>query len=651
MILVEKYRSKYRLFNTQLKLIILSLFAISSCVKDDASIDTTQTSFSVEQYYNRIDSTIITLDKDSVIIYLEDKLQSSPKHPVEIAEIYFNLYKGQLLAKQKNYNGAIDLLIKAEEKAQSLNLNELQLKCRRYLGSYYTTVDKLDLAVTILRGATDISPLEYPNVLDEVFYELARIYYTLDRDMDKAYFYLGKAMREAKNIDDRGKIARYNHLFSTIYQARGEYAKADSCLAISLHYFENPKNLQNNILNQGYFFYLYQTLAISYASKEQESKSISTYKKALKLSEQYHIDGSNILTNIAQMYKYQGLETSVDSSIYYYKRYFEFVDSTRFVVNKQLLARSYKALGELYIKKKRYEDAYYLNNRYLAYRERFFEDDLEHSVIEMSKKYDLNIKEQEVKRLNREVSFAKRQLWGSVLVFVLSIIVASILAVSILNRKRYKQLLEQAQYKQRLLRSQMTPHLILNTITSIQHYIRLNENRLANKYLVKFSRLMQATIDNSAKSFVSIHREIEALRNYLDLQKMRFGELFSYEISSDFDLEDDFIFIPPMIIQPFVENSISHGFQGMKNGGVIKIYLVKREGYLFCTIDDNGVGLMVGNSRSSGRDRESMSSEITSDRLRLFGKQLKAPSGVEVLDKLAKFSETGVRVEINIPYK
>lgn len=387
-----------------------------------------------------------------------------------------------------------------------------------------------------------------------------------------------------------------------------------------------------------------------YISEEESTNKIDSTAVTLGQDSVIEISKDEASTFVMLGHHYKNKELS-DSAIYYFRRYFHYIHFSDLKIDKKILNQAYQALGEIYLDNKMYEDAYHLNNQYITYKERFYEEDLKRSIVEMNKIYDLTVKEQEVEDLNLEIQHAKRQLWGSILVFTLCVLVASLLIVSYLNRRKYKQLLEQAQYKQRLLRSQMPPHLILNTIDSIQHYLELDQNKLANKYLIKFSRLMQATLENSAKSFVSINREMEALYDYLDLQKMRFEDLFIYDIDSDFDLEDEFIFIPPMIIQPFVENSILHGFKDMKKGGVIKIFLMKRDGYLHCIINDNGVGLVDRNHISSGRDRESISSEITSSRLALFGKQLKAPSGIEVFDKLAKFNEIGVQVVIDIPYK
>ncbi|MEO7043788.1 MAG: histidine kinase, partial [Ferruginibacter sp.] len=152
-----------------------------------------------------------------------------------------------------------------------------------------------------------------------------------------------------------------------------------------------------------------------------------------------------------------------------------------------------------------------------------------------------------------------------------------------------------AELEQTALRSQMNPHFIFNCLTSIQQLIILQKNDEANDYLVQFSKLIRDTLENSSKSFLSIRNTIEYLSRYLLLEQMRFPGQFDFDFKTDKEVNVDKELIPTMIIQPLIENSIRHGFKGLVNKkGLINISFEGREGFIICTITDNGIGNIKG---------------------------------------------------------
>ena len=113
--------------------------------------------------------------------------------------------------------------------------------------------------------------------------------------------------------------------------------------------------------------------------------------------------------------------------------------------------------------------------------------------------------------------------------------------------------------QQRLLRSQMNPHFTFNTLYAIQNKVK-DDQKIASDYLLKFSRLLRLILENSMQDYVLFENEIDSLKKYMDLQLFRFPNKFTYEVIYKSLEEDEFIFIPPMLLQPFIENSIEHGF-------------------------------------------------------------------------------------------
>jgi len=136
----------------------------------------------------------------------------------------------------------------------------------------------------------------------------------------------------------------------------------------------------------------------------------------------------------------------------------------------------------------------------------------------------------------------------------------------------------------------MNPHFNFNSMNSIQHFINNNEKREANFYLSKFATLMRSILENSRKPAVPVSDDMEALRLYMELEQMRFEDRFDFSIEMQEQVEMEDPEIPPMLIQPFVENSIVHGFIRLQHRGLIQILLEQDQQQLVCTITDNGIG-------------------------------------------------------------
>ena len=183
------------------------------------------------------------------------------------------------------------------------------------------------------------------------------------------------------------------------------------------------------------------------------------------------------------------------------------------------------------------------------------------------------------------------------------------------NKLRRKTL----EVERTLLRTQMNPHFIFNAMNSIQSFIISNNTGDAERYLSKFAKLIRMILDNSTRQAVLLCDELQSLRLYLDLEQVRFSGKFGYEIEVDDNVEDDLICVPPMLIQPFVENAILHGLMHKEGGGMIKIHLTDNgNNTLTCTITDNGIGRKAAaayNSEHRDKSHKSIGMQLTRDRL------------------------------------
>ncbi len=220
------------------------------------------------------------------------------------------------------------------------------------------------------------------------------------------------------------------------------------------------------------------------------------------------------------------------------------------------------------------------------------------------------------------------------------------------QKRRADEINQLNESKLSALQSQMNPHFIFNALNSIQEYIIQNERKLAGKYLGKFADLMRIYLNYSQAKFISLQQEIEALNLYLELEKLRFEEVLSYEIQIDESIEMNEQ-IPSLLIQPYVENALKHGLLHKKVDRSLIVKMEKKSGdSLACTITDNGIGRKRSMEINKKRypNHKSFATSATQNRLNLINYGIKKQIGVTTEDLYHVDGEpAGTKVELIIP--
>lgn len=217
----------------------------------------------------------------------------------------------------------------------------------------------------------------------------------------------------------------------------------------------------------------------------------------------------------------------------------------------------------------------------------------------------------------------------------------------IYKQKRLNEKFKLVSLEQRLLRSQMNPHFLFNALTTAALLIDEKAEK-AKGYIVKLAKLLRLTLENSREDFVSLDSEIEAFTSYLQLQS-DFSEKFDYDITIDSNLETEYIAIPPMLIQPFLENAVLHGIGNSKNRGDIKISIKKATSdTVVCTITDNGIGLAPKMNSNTG-NHESLSLKIVQERLALYHKSNETLVSLQNLKEVDP-NLNGTQIMFSIPF-
>jgi len=219
------------------------------------------------------------------------------------------------------------------------------------------------------------------------------------------------------------------------------------------------------------------------------------------------------------------------------------------------------------------------------------------------------------------------------------------------QRRRLQKARYQAREAELLaLRSQMNPHFVFNALNSIQNYIFQKNIPRANYYLSRFARLMRDGLQFSKREYISLEEELEFLRNYLELEKMRFPERFEFEILMDEGLPVQTIGVPPFLFQPLLENSVKHAFKDIDYPGKLTLEFRQEEDSLRVRIEDNGPGFDPdATSKTAKPYHESLGLKIVRDRIAL----LQAPPSTETasfrLDNLSAMGGRGMRAEFYLP--
>jgi tetratricopeptide (TPR) repeat protein len=335
---------------------------------------------------------------------------------------------------------------------------------------------------------------------------------------------------------------------------------------------------------------------------------------------------------------------------------------------KKLLTAN-QSLADVYFKSKDFEKAYIKLNEYHELKDSLYSIDkineinklqIVHETSEKNKAIELLEKDKLIKEIQLKRSNQVKLVWIliSISIFFLLLLLwyrfKTKAATSLLVQKANQQSFDMklADAEMHALRAQMNPHFLFNCLNSINSFIIKNEQELASEYLAKFSKLIRKVLSNSKEPKITLSNEIEALDLYIQMEQLRFNSKFSYVIDCDPELEMDYLEVPPLIIQPYVENCIWHGLMHRNEpNGHLKIQLYQENKMLVCIIEDDGIGraaAMALKSKSAEKNK-SFGMSITQDRLKYVNRENNSETNVEVIDLVDdKQNPLGTKVIIKI---
>lgn len=300
-------------------------------------------------------------------------------------------------------------------------------------------------------------------------------------------------------------------------------------------------------------------------------------------------------------------------------------------------------------------DSVMLGNSANKKNDRFFNGIIDDVAI-----YNRVLSEDEVKELYHLPNPNRYMVIFQIIFLVLGFIF-SIALIIWLSVRRYKKVTrrkqEQIELANRLLeletkaiRTQMNPHFVFNSLNTLHRFILESKVEEAEKYLTKFSILLRKLIESSTSDKITLQEEIEILKGYLTIEKMRFSNSFDYEIKVDIANTNE-IYIPFMLIQPFVENALWHGLMAKKGDRLLTIHFKRLDALrLLCEVEDNGVGRAAAAINRDPLKKKSLAIDFITQRMELFKKTKGIDCGFKVLDKKDDNNQSlGTKIEITLP--
>lgn len=604
--------------------------------------------------------------------------------------------KAESLLKN-NYDSAFslskDALLLARQMRDSalvVDVLGIQSMALSYKGNFEQSIETIKNALVIVDSAAR------PLVLANLYNNMGKNYKSLQKNRLAMDYYL-RSLKIRQNENDTtemiGSLINIGSLNSSM--------KKDE---ISLQYYLAAFELAKLKPNDKLLGIINNNIAIRYKSLGDFNSALSHYRMALQYYEKMKWDYGQAyaLGNLGVLQ--ESLDNTGDSALFYYQKalaihkhikdqygvsvtkinmaliynnqrkfvlakklFFQSIEIAKQINSSRLLEYAYEGLADLERLNGNYKKAfeYYKLNREIV--DSVYNAETHKQIAELETKYQTEKKSREIEVLSKNAEIQDLQLIEKqkdvknagliIIALALLFLLGMLLAYFLWKHNKIKHLndknmleIKNLRIEQKMLKAQMNPHFVFNALNSIQAYITSNQSELASKYLASFAKLMRGFLDNARTDQVRLDKEIELLKTYIELEQVRFEHKFEFRIKIDEDVEEEFVSIPPLVIQPFVENAILHAFRN-RDEGLIELRFRATGDYLICEIDDNGIGREAAQKMKTNQKRESLALKITERRLESVNEQFNVDSGFTIIDKKDPDTDKslGTKVIVKLP--
>ncbi|CAM1334423.1 tetratricopeptide repeat protein [Tenacibaculum aestuariivivum] len=595
----------------------------------------------LKEYFNRVRFT----DKE-INLFLEKNKKSSYR----LDELYVKNTQIYLYNTTTEYTKIINKYKKSLFKARKINNIESEIAILNELGLVYRQQDKIRLALNYHQEALEIiAKINNPNVAIKISSgitnnSIGTIYLMLNQYERALRFFNTSIIIQQKINDVKGLAINY-HGIGLTNENIGNLDLALQNYYQSLEYYINDKDclgkiichnsISGALIKQGKydnaFEYIIEVIALT--EKINDPYYLSVVYNTLGwvfLKKNSYIDAKDYLNRSLKI----GLENNILSS----------------------LIVSYNLLSELYEKEGVYKEALYYYQSSIEIEKKMLINENIHYVNSLINKYDTEISTHEIESLAKEAEIAKLKLLRNRNVLMITLVLIALFGVLLYLTYRHRLLKNDKEIlllEQDALRIQMNPHFVFNALNSIKLYIINNEQKNAVHYLNKFSKLIRNILESSSVKEVTLSEELKTMSLYMSIENIRFSNEIVYQESLIANLNIETIKIPPLILQPFLENAIWHGLSSKKGVKKVKLSVSKISNeFIQIDIEDNGIGRKEALRIKSNKtlNRKSIGIDLTKERLKNFSIQFKNNyllSYIDLFDEVG--NAKGTRVSLKIP--
>lgn len=541
-----------------------------------------------------------------------------------------------LIYFDNEFQKCLDLLKKANAYLNEPCLDSIRAENYFLTGRNYYDLGSMDSSQAyFIRSAELAERIKAFNIQVNALSDICWVFQNFGQQA-KALSYLKKALRIALEIKDTNQVGI---LYSNIAAAYGEAYEATKnsfYLDSTVLALKNGLTLHRIKRNDNSIQFIYVTFANVYLAKKEFKKAFAYCDSVTNMND---IDAANrylVYSIKSKIYEQTGNKLlALNYADSCYNSSLGIASPYEMVTIMEQQIQCNKNIGNK-------DMALALMDKLMRFKDSTRTIEVNTKVNELEQKYNKSQNERTIVELNKEnelVSLRSK--------FLVVGIIASILVILIIiffyRQTILKAKFESLETEQRLNRARMNPHFFFNALTSIQTLSMDKENGGKVSVLIsQFSKIMRQALESTYDEITSIEEEIDFLKNYLNIQKARFLDKFDFQIQVGDNIEINELKIPGMLLQPFIENSIEHGFKNLNYKGQIDISITKEVGELKITLCDNGKGFNTDNKIKEYPSRATL---IITDRLTLLNKKYKSKSRFEII----KNHTEGVSVIVYLP--
>lgn len=618
-------------------LIMILSQSILWCYASDSLVSEDTTSF--EYWFSKYNQEANPERANQICVFVIDSieknnLQIKRSEHKYIVTFYYQL--GNLQKAEEYCNTAIDY---ANETNDTTNLPYLYLSLsaiNHFKGLFSKCVEYAQLSFEIAERNESVS---------EMIYALTMISdaYMWIRDDESSNEYILKAIDIAKEKGEEFYLADLYRHYGFNFTTKGEYDKA-------LEYHRKAEDVALKYEFKELLPLIQFSIGIDYYQLGHLDDALENMHNAF--------DQLILLNNYMELSRCSGIISDIYRTNEKYDEAEEYsILGLKYAIlidSKNEIANAYFNLGLVNY----YKENYVKGLEFLKKRDTLLKEiEKEQSArelrnIQASFELELKNKEADILKKENEIERMKVEKLNSLIVgLVLFFILLGIAAVIYIRRNSFRTKQRISKYTQQNLRFQMNPHFIFNTLNSIQYILFKKNNKESNFYLTKFGRLLNMVLQNSKKELVSIREELEVLNLYLELEKLRFKDELNYRIEIDENIDVLEHKIPPMLIQPFIENSIIHGIMPKEEPGTVSVNLNLESDKIICCITDDGIGRKKASKIKNSQvvKTRSLGTKITENRLELISLIYKDKLSIIYHDLYKDGKAIGTKVQISFP--